>query len=155
MIATDMHRYGSARSCLSHCFRHGAGRQSPQSGFQRSRRVEGYYKGQITPHWFAENKCFWYRNDLSGGAREFIVVNAEQGTRQPAFDHAELAAGSVQGRRGRVQGRSTALRRHRIRRWRQDRPIRGGSDDLGLRPGIVRLCQSRCAHDPRPLQDRG
>jgi len=66
---------------------------SPQSRFPQSRRVEGYYKGQITPHWFAENKCFWYRNDLTGGTREFILVNAEQGTRQTAFDHARLAAG--------------------------------------------------------------
>ncbi len=65
---------------------------SPQSRYQPSRRVDGYYKGQITPHWFAENTCFWYRNDLSGGTREFILANAGQGTRQPAFDHARLAA---------------------------------------------------------------
>jgi hypothetical protein len=65
---------------------------SPQSRFQQSRRVEGYYKGQITPHWFAENECFWYRNDLSGGTKEFVLVDAERGTRQPAFDHAKLAA---------------------------------------------------------------
>jgi hypothetical protein len=54
--------------------------------------VEGYYKGQVTPHWFADNKSFWYRNDLSGNVKEFILVNAEQGTRQPAFDHQRLAA---------------------------------------------------------------
>jgi dipeptidyl aminopeptidase/acylaminoacyl peptidase len=65
---------------------------SPQGRFPFSRRVEGYYKGQITPHWLADNQCFWYRNDLPGKTREFILVNAERGTRQPAFDHAKLAA---------------------------------------------------------------
>ena len=30
-------------------------------------------KAQITPHWFAEDTKFWYRNDLKGGAREFIT----------------------------------------------------------------------------------
>jgi dipeptidyl aminopeptidase/acylaminoacyl peptidase len=54
--------------------------------------VQGIYKDRIVPHWFADNKCFWYRNDLSGNTKEFIMVNAEQGTRQPAFDHQKLAA---------------------------------------------------------------
>src|SRR6185369_14510971 len=25
-------------------------------------RIEGMYKAQITPHWFARNTRFWYRN---------------------------------------------------------------------------------------------
>jgi len=60
--------------------------------------VEGYYKAIITPHWFvhrtpdgADNTCFWYRNDLSGDTKQFVLVNAEQGTCQPAFDHQKLA----------------------------------------------------------------
>jgi dipeptidyl aminopeptidase/acylaminoacyl peptidase len=52
----------------------------------------GVYKSQITPHWFPNNTRFWYRNDLRAGAKEFIVVDAEHGTRQPAFDHQKLAA---------------------------------------------------------------
>jgi dipeptidyl aminopeptidase/acylaminoacyl peptidase len=52
----------------------------------------GVYKGQITPHWFQENTRFWYRNDLRDGGKEFIVVDAEHGTRLPAFDHQKLAA---------------------------------------------------------------
>jgi dipeptidyl aminopeptidase/acylaminoacyl peptidase len=50
------------------------------------------YKMQLTPHWFHGDTRFWYRNDLRGGTREFIVVDAEKGTRQPAFDHEKLAA---------------------------------------------------------------
>jgi dipeptidyl aminopeptidase/acylaminoacyl peptidase len=52
----------------------------------------GVYKARLSPHWFANETRFWYRNDLRGGAKEFVLVNAEQGTRQLAFDHQKLAA---------------------------------------------------------------
>jgi dipeptidyl aminopeptidase/acylaminoacyl peptidase len=51
------------------------------------------FKSTITPHWFQDNTRFWYRNDLKDGAKEFVLVDAVQGTRAPAFDHAKLAAG--------------------------------------------------------------
>src|SRR5262245_54751141 len=51
----------------------------------------GVYKARINPHWFQNNTRFWYRNDLRDGAKEFIVVDAEKGTRQPAFDAQKLA----------------------------------------------------------------
>lgn len=50
------------------------------------------FKERITPHWFHDHTRFWYRNDLRGDTREFIVVDAERGTRAPAFDHKKLAA---------------------------------------------------------------
>ena len=53
----------------------------------------GVYKSRITPHWFQNDTRFWYRNDLQAGAKEFIVVDAQKGTRQPAFDHPRLASG--------------------------------------------------------------
>jgi dipeptidyl aminopeptidase/acylaminoacyl peptidase len=49
------------------------------------------YKDRIVPHWFADNTCFWYRNDLSDGTKEFVLVNTERGTRLNAFDHQRLA----------------------------------------------------------------
>jgi dipeptidyl aminopeptidase/acylaminoacyl peptidase len=49
------------------------------------------FKTTITPHWFDKNTRFWYRNDLADGAKEFVLVDAEKGTRQPAFDHKKLA----------------------------------------------------------------
>lgn len=67
-----------------------------RQGYQRGQRLGPagrVYKERITPHWFADNSRFWYRNDLRGGAKEFILVDAERGRRQPAFDHALLAAG--------------------------------------------------------------
>jgi dipeptidyl aminopeptidase/acylaminoacyl peptidase len=54
--------------------------------------VTGVYKMRIAPHWFDNDSRFWYRNDLHGGDREFILVDAESGTRQTAFDHQKLAA---------------------------------------------------------------
>jgi dipeptidyl aminopeptidase/acylaminoacyl peptidase/uncharacterized protein (DUF885 family) len=50
------------------------------------------FKARITPHWYHQNGRFWYRNELAGGASEFVSVDAEQGKRQPAFDHDKLAA---------------------------------------------------------------
>jgi dipeptidyl aminopeptidase/acylaminoacyl peptidase len=63
----------------------------PQQGRRGSGSDSRAYKTSITPHWFADNTRFWYRNDLRGGAREFVVVNAIEGVRQRAFDHERLA----------------------------------------------------------------
>ncbi len=49
------------------------------------------YKDRISPHWLADNRRFWYRNDLPGEAREYIFVNAIKGERRLAFDHTRLA----------------------------------------------------------------
>ena len=64
---------------------------SPQRRTWGRRPVQGVYKDGIAPHWLGDNARFWYRNDLSGGAREFILINAKDGTRARAFDHARLA----------------------------------------------------------------
>jgi dipeptidyl aminopeptidase/acylaminoacyl peptidase len=53
---------------------------------------QGVYKARIEPHWFHDGTRFWYRNDLKDNAKEFILVDAERGLRQPAFDHQRLAA---------------------------------------------------------------
>src|SRR5579859_6582133 len=70
---------------------------SPEEGHEAPQRrgpgpaVRGVYKSRITPHWFHDDMRFWYRNDLREQTKEFIVVDAENGTRQPAFDHQRLA----------------------------------------------------------------
>jgi dipeptidyl aminopeptidase/acylaminoacyl peptidase len=53
--------------------------------------VEGLYKASISPQWLADGR-FWYRNDLAGGEREFVLVDPGAGTRAAAFDHAAVAA---------------------------------------------------------------
>ena len=63
------------------------GRQR-ESGRRTAGRV---YKTAIKPHWFANNKRLWYRNDLRDGHWEYIAVDAVKGVRAPAFDHKRLA----------------------------------------------------------------
>ena len=54
------------------------------------------HRDVIAPHWFAgssgQSNLFWYRVDLAGHEREFVLVDAAAGRRGPAFDHARLAA---------------------------------------------------------------
>jgi dipeptidyl aminopeptidase/acylaminoacyl peptidase len=49
-------------------------------------------KDRVEPHWFAGDSRFWYRNNLPRGTKEFILVDADAGTRSAAFDHRKLAA---------------------------------------------------------------
>jgi hypothetical protein len=65
---------------------------SPQPRPRGPQDFKGVYKAQITPHWFDNDTRFWYRNDTRGGTKEFILVDAERGTREFAFDHGKLAA---------------------------------------------------------------
>jgi dipeptidyl aminopeptidase/acylaminoacyl peptidase len=71
--------------------------QGTRDDYDRARQLPGLMRGKVfrdrvEPHWFAANTRFWYRNDLAGGAREFVLVDAVGGGRQPAFDHQRLAA---------------------------------------------------------------
>src|SRR5262245_44926855 len=58
-------------------------REELEVAYQRQppRPPANVFKAEITPHWFADNTRFWYRNDLRGGAKEFILVDAENGKR--------------------------------------------------------------------------
>jgi len=46
---------------------------------------------EVSPHWIEKSNRFVYRKTGPGGS-EFILVDAEQNTSGPAFDHARLAA---------------------------------------------------------------
>jgi len=64
---------------------------SPQAASRRGRGPAPMFKDRLTAHWFGDTNRFWYRNDLPGNQKEFILVDAVRGTRAPAFDHASLA----------------------------------------------------------------
>lgn len=49
------------------------------------------FRDRVEPHWLEGNNRFWYRVDLPNDAREFVLVDAVQGRRAPAFDHERLA----------------------------------------------------------------
>jgi dipeptidyl aminopeptidase/acylaminoacyl peptidase len=65
---------------------------SPQAGRGPAATPRLMFRDRVVPHWLEGGTRFWYRNDLAEGAKEFILVDAAQGTRLPAFDHARLAA---------------------------------------------------------------
>jgi hypothetical protein len=47
-------------------------------------------RSDVDPHWMNGGARFWYRND-GPETREFILVDADRGTRGAAFDHKRLA----------------------------------------------------------------
>ena len=61
----------------------------------RTNRPVLVFRARVEPNWFADasgqTNEFWYRLDLAEGQREFVLVNADQGTREPAFDQARVA----------------------------------------------------------------
>ncbi|HEY6336960.1 MAG TPA: DPP IV N-terminal domain-containing protein [Candidatus Sulfotelmatobacter sp.] len=48
------------------------------------------YVADVAPHWIEKANRFWYRK-VGLKATEFVLVDAEQNTSGPAFDHARLA----------------------------------------------------------------
>jgi dipeptidyl-peptidase 4 len=49
------------------------------------------FRDRVEPHWFDENRQFWYKIATGPGTHEFVVVEAEKSLRRPAFDHQKLA----------------------------------------------------------------
>src|SRR5690348_16402963 len=71
--------------------------QGTAADYERAARLpqltrDKVFKARVEPHWFDGNNKFWYRNDLAGDKREFVLVDAAKGQRQAAFDHERLAA---------------------------------------------------------------
>ena len=79
---------GSTASCLA---------QGTQADYTRAAELSGRTRNKVTnakvePHWFGPAKSrFWYRSEIHEGGHEFIVIDAPQATRRPAFDHERLA----------------------------------------------------------------
>jgi dipeptidyl-peptidase 4 len=59
--------------------------------FGLQQRMSGLvYRSEVKPHWLDGDR-FWYRIQTGAQTHEFILVNPEAGSRQPAFDHEQLA----------------------------------------------------------------
>jgi len=69
----------------------GGSQSAPQQRGRGDRNQGRVYRSQVKPKWFADNSKFWYCNDLRGGDKEFIVVDAVRGVRELAFDHQAVA----------------------------------------------------------------
>ncbi|MDB5345323.1 MAG: dipeptidyl aminopeptidase/acylaminoacyl peptidase [Schlesneria sp.] len=72
--------------------------QGTRSDYERSAKLSEQTRNKVAhakvePHWFGtDNNHFWYRRELTAKTHEFVVIDAAQGSRQPAFDHEQLAA---------------------------------------------------------------
>lgn len=73
---------------------------SPQYRGRGSRDSSQVFRNRVAPNWFDGGKKFWYRNDLAQGAREFILVDAQNAKREVAFDHEAVAKAMGDGTRG-------------------------------------------------------
>jgi len=49
------------------------------------------FRTSVRPHWLDDKSRFWYRIEVGPRQYEFVFVDAEQGVRQPAFDHDRVA----------------------------------------------------------------
>lgn len=72
--------------------------QGSRSDYDRANSLGQFVAGKVfraavKPNWIAGSDRFWYRNDLADRRREFVLVDPAQATKQPAFDHARMAAG--------------------------------------------------------------
>jgi dipeptidyl aminopeptidase/acylaminoacyl peptidase len=67
----------------------------PARGQERgSGAASGVYKSRIAPHWIEGGAKFWYLNELAGGRREFVVVDAETAERSVVTDQPQTASDS-------------------------------------------------------------
>ena len=54
------------------------------------------YKERIVPNWSDDGSHLWYRNDLAKGAKEYVLVDLQKGTRESAFDQNKLAQALIE-----------------------------------------------------------
>ncbi|HEX9709487.1 MAG TPA: DPP IV N-terminal domain-containing protein, partial [Candidatus Thermoplasmatota archaeon] len=71
--------------------------QGTEADYERSAQIDGRFDGLAVdvmeaPRWIADSDRFWYRKTVRGG-NAFVLVDPAAGTKEPAFDHARLAAG--------------------------------------------------------------
>lgn len=69
----------------------------PVTAYERAERMLGHHRHRLVlhsranPNWIGDGRTFWYAADTERGT-EYVVVDPEAGTREPAFDHERLAA---------------------------------------------------------------
>ena len=69
------------------------------------------YRDRVNPQWAGDNSHFWYRNELAGGTREYILVDLEKGVRQQAFNRELLATALNNAGAGNLQPTKLPLER--------------------------------------------
>src|SRR5262245_27439345 len=64
-----------------------AAAQGTKADYERANTVRQWtankvVRAKVETNWTPDGNVFWYRNDLPGGKKEFVLVDAEKGTRE-------------------------------------------------------------------------
>ena len=70
--------------------------QGTKADYERFDKIGGItggkvFRTKVQAHWLTGTKCFWYRNELGHGRKNFVFIDAAVGKRKAAFDHERLA----------------------------------------------------------------
>ena len=70
--------------------------QGAQSDYDRADGLRERFRNRVfrtnvEPEWIEGSPRAWYKVEIAKGRSEFVLVDAEKGTREPAFDHKALA----------------------------------------------------------------
>lgn len=70
--------------------------QGTKADYERFDKIGGItggkvFRTRVEANWLTGTKCFWYRNELGQGRKDFVFVDAAIGKRKAAFDHERLA----------------------------------------------------------------
>jgi dienelactone hydrolase len=70
--------------------------QGTLADYQRGQQLQAKANGLVVnspgaANWIGDSDHFWYTRSVKGGS-EFVLVDAQAGTKKPAFDHDKLAA---------------------------------------------------------------
>ena len=74
-------------------------------------------RAKVDANWFDNGNRFWYRNDLAGGKKEFVLVDAVKGTREVVTEDA-LPKGARKQRNRAMCFKTTPHPPSRFARWR-------------------------------------
>ena len=84
----DWRFYGDVTGPAQAGVKDGTSQPPAEARAQGPSREPRVYRDRVEPNWIEGTSRFWYRNSLPGGKQEFVLVDAEKGTRDPAFDPA-------------------------------------------------------------------
>jgi dipeptidyl aminopeptidase/acylaminoacyl peptidase len=85
-------------------------REDYERALSLARRTERtVFRAAVEARWFDGGKRFWYRVETGPDTHEFIVVDAEAGRRNRAFDHGALARALTQAGAGEYSGENLGL----------------------------------------------
>lgn len=70
--------------------------QGRKSDYERAKSYSGrvrnlVFRDSVKPNWFDAGRKFWYRVQTAADSFEYVLVDANAGTRELAFDHAKVS----------------------------------------------------------------